>query len=182
MSKPKVLVYAGPNGSGKSSIAGGYPIVGVYVNADDIKQHRGSSDLEAAQEAELIRESLIGSLKDFTFETVLSTERNLLMLEKAKKSGYNIESIFVLTADVELNVKRIKIRVLKGGHDVPEDKVRSRYVKSLQMLKRLNALSDICIVVDNTDLPEVIYKRDAEGEIFLSNEYWDESSIKKLVE
>ena len=181
MSKPNILVYAGPNGSGKSTISKEHPIIGIYVNADDIKQHRGCSDLEAAQEAELLRESLLGSLKDFTFETVLSTERNIILLENAKKAGYNIESIFVLTADVELNVKRVKARVLKGGHNVPEDKIRSRYTKSIQMLKKLVALSDTCIVVDNTIMPEIIYKKDHEGEVFLSNDFWDELDIRELI-
>ena len=182
MSKPKVLVFAGPNGSGKSTVSKGHPVNGVYVNADEIKKHRGCSDLEAAQEAELIRESLLVSLKSFTFETVLSTERNLILLEKAKDAGYVIESIFVLTADVELNVKRIKVRVLKGGHDVPEDKIRSRYSKSLQMLNKLVAISDTCIVVDNTIIPEVIYKKDLIGEVFLSNDFWDEQDIRELVD
>ena len=182
MDKPTVLVFAGPNGSGKSTITSGRPIVGIYVNADDIKRHRGSSDLEAAQEAELLRESFLKSRKDFTFETVLSTERNLILLENAKISGYHIESVFVLTADPELNVRRVKARVLKGGHDVPEDKIRSRYKKSLQMLKRLVTLSDECIVVDNTDRPEIIYKKDDFGEVYLSNDFWNESDIKALIE
>ena len=180
-SKPTVLVFAGPNGSGKSTIAKAHPIVGIYVNADDIKRHRGCSDLEAAQEAELLRGSLLNSRKDFTFETVLSTERNLLLLENAKRSGYRIESVFVLTISAELNVIRVKTRVQKGGHDVPEDKIRKRYSKSLLMLKRLAALSDECVVIDNTELPEVIYKKDADGEIYLSNDYWVEADIKELI-
>jgi len=181
MSNPTILVYAGPNGSGKSTISVGYPIVGIYINADDIKRHRGCSDLEAAQEAELLRESLLSSRRDFTFETVLSTERNLILLEKAKKSGYIIESIFVLTADSELNIQRVKSRVLQGGHDVPNEKICSRYHKSLQMLKRLVALSDTCVVVDNTNRPEVIYKNDSDGEVFLPNDFWNESDIRNLV-
>jgi len=181
MDKPVVLVFAGPNGSGKSTITKGRAVEGVYVNADDIKSHRGCSDLEAAQEAELLRENLLNSRKSFTFETVLSTERNIILLEKAKKSGYRIESVFVLTADAEINVTRVKTRVSKGGHDVPYDKIRSRYVKSLQMLKRLVILSDECVVFDNTDRPEVIYKKDDNGEVCISNDFWSDSDIKELV-
>jgi len=76
----------------------------------------------------------------------------------------------------------VKARVLKGGHGVPEDKIRSRYKKSLQMLKRLVALSDECLVVDNTDLPEVIYKKGTDGEVYLSNDFWTESDIRGLIE
>ena len=179
--KPTVLIFAGPNGSGKSTITDGHPIVGIYVNADDIKRHRECTELEAAQEAELLRESLLSSRRDFTFETVLSTERNLILLENAKNSGYRIESVFVLTADAALNVSRIKTRVLQGGHDVPEDKIRNRYDKSLQMIKRLIVLSDEFILVDNTARPEVIYKKDANGEVYLSNDFWNDVDIKRLV-
>jgi len=181
MDNPKILVYAGPNGSGKSTITKGYPITSVYLNADDIKKHRGCSDLEAAQEAEILREAFLTSKRSFTFETVLSTERNLLLLDRAKKLGYFIEVVFVLTADSELNVKRVQMRVLKGGHDVPEDKIRNRYAKSLQILNRLNEIADRCIIVDNTNRPEVIYKKDADGEVILSNDYWSEKSIKGLI-
>ena len=178
---PKILVFAGPNGSGKSTITSRRLIVGTYVNTDDIKQYRGCSDLEAAQEAQLLRESLMELRKDFTFETVLSTDRNIKLLKRAKSLGYSIESIFVLTADAELNVKRVKTRTMKGGHDVPEDKIRSRYSKSLQLLKNLAVLSDSCTVVDNTNRPEIIYKKDDDGEAYLSNEFWDDDAIRELL-
>lgn len=179
--KPRVLVFAGPNGSGKSTVTNGYPVVGTYVNADDIKQHRGCSDLEAAQEAETIRESLVSGRKDFTFETVMSTDRNINLLRKAKLLGYYIESVFVLTVDAELNVKRVQARVAKGGHSVPEDKIRSRYHRSLQLLKILVELSDESVIVDNTVRPEIIFRKDADGSIFFSNEFWDEEKIRALV-
>ena len=182
MNKPTVLIFAGPNGSGKSTISDNYPIKGIYVNADEIKRYRGCSDLEAAEEAEVLRESLLRSLKDFTFETVLSSERNIILLEKAKKAGFNIESIFVLTVDVELNIKRVKSRVLMGGHDVTEDKIRSRYNKSLKNLRKLVEISDKCVVVDNTDHPEIIYMKDTDSEICLSNDFWDECDIRGLIE
>ena len=50
--KPRLLVFAGPNGSGKSTVTKGLPIVGLYVNADEIKRIAGCTDLEAAQEAD----------------------------------------------------------------------------------------------------------------------------------
>ena len=181
MDKPTVLVFAGPNGSGKSTVTKAYTVSGIYINADDIKRFRGCTDLEAAQEAELLRETLLDSRKDFTFETVLSTPRNLILLDKAKKAGYYIKSVFVLTADAELNVMRVKTRVQTGGHDVPEDKIRNRYVKSLKMVSKLALLCDELAVFDNTDRPEVIYKKDDEGEVFLPNDFWDEAEIKELI-
>ena len=49
------------------------------------------------------------------------------------------------------------------------------------MLKRLSLISDECVVVDNTVRPEVIYKKDADGEVFLSNDFWDETVVRGLL-
>ena len=87
---PEVMFFAGPNGSGKSTITRMARIVGEYINADDIKRTTLCSDLEAAQRAEELRESMVAQKKDFTFETVLSTDRNLNLLKKAKDNGYFI--------------------------------------------------------------------------------------------
>ena len=94
MSKPVVLVFAGPNGSGKSTITVQMTCYGVYVNADDLKKEYSLTDLEAAQQAEALRNKLVEIKADFTFETVLSTERNLKLLQKAKENGYNVQCIY----------------------------------------------------------------------------------------
>ena len=68
---PRILVFAGPNGSGKSTVTRNLPLVGNYINADDIKRTFGLSDLEAAQEAEaeLLRsaEALLGKSQRFLY-------------------------------------------------------------------------------------------------------------------
>ena len=107
--RPRILVFAGPNGSGKCTITKNIPLCGLYINADEIKRISGCSDLEAAQEAEQLRECLLASDKDFTFETVLSTERNLKLLERARKKGYEIFAVFVLTRNISINIHRFKI-------------------------------------------------------------------------
>ena len=178
---PSLLVFAGPNGSGKSTIADTWDQVGIYINADIIKQIRGCSDLEAAQESELLREFCLTRKRDFSFETVLSTRRNLDLLHMAKAQGYSIESVFIMTSDAELNVLRVKSRVLSGGHPVPVEKIRSRYTKSLANLKELIDLSDRCTVFDNTELPEiVITKREATIQI-IPNKFWTERDLFRLI-
>jgi predicted ABC-type ATPase len=177
---PQVLVFAGPNGSGKSSVPAAWQTVGLYINADDIKARRGSTDLEAAREAECLRELCLAEHRSFTFETVLSTERNLDLLERAKASGFRIEGVFVLTASAELNVFRVRSRELCGGHSVPPDKIRSRYAKSLANVPRLLALCDMCRIVDNTDEPETICVKDAHGTQVRPNRYWTATAIERL--
>ena len=94
---PEIIVFAGPNGSGKSTITRLAKILEPYINADDIKRTNHCTDLEAAQMAEAMREKYIKEHKSFTFETVLSTDRNLKLLKKAKAEGYFIRCIYVLT-------------------------------------------------------------------------------------
>ena len=179
---PAVLVFAGPNGSGKSTVTRGFDVIGEYINADDIKRDEGCSDLEAAQKATYLREEAVKSGRDFTFETVLSSHRNIELLKTAKKHGYWIEVVFVLTSDANINVTRVKSRVKKGGHDVPEDKIRSRYVKSLANLKELFKFCDVINVVDNsTDKAELIISlKDKEIKIYKSRN-WTYDKIRKLI-
>lgn len=121
---PEVIVFAGPNGSGKSTITRMATIRGEYINADDIKRTTLCTDLEAAIKAEELRERMIVDRKDFTFETVLSTDRNLLLLQRAKEKGYFIRGIYVLTCNADINIVRVNAREALGGHGVPEEKIR----------------------------------------------------------
>lgn len=59
-------------------------------------------------------------MEEFCFETVLSTDRNLKLLQQAKGKGCFIRCYYILTADPLINVYRVKSRVAAGGHDVPE--------------------------------------------------------------
>ncbi|MCL2785033.1 MAG: zeta toxin family protein [Propionibacteriaceae bacterium] len=182
MARPQLLVFAGPNGSGKTTATRGASVTGVYVNADDIKSESGCSDLEAAQIAERLRESLLRAGADFTFETVLSTSRNLDLIQRAKASGYEVTSVFVLTVNVSINVARVRGRVATGGHNVPEEKIRSRYERSLANLPALANLSDTIVVIDNTgDDPVQIYARDTSGFVLKPTLDWSEQQIRQLV-
>ena len=82
---PEVIVFAGPNGSVKTTITRMAKTIGVYINADDIKKSNSCSDLEAPVKAEELRELMVKKCEDFTFETVLSTDRYLKLLQKAKE-------------------------------------------------------------------------------------------------
>ena len=135
--KPEVIVFAGPNGSGKSTFTELLKPPVDYINADEIKKNLKCSDLEAAQLAEKQREEHLGQMREFCFETVLSTERNLGLLKRAKDKGYFIRCYYILTADPMINIWRIKSRVAAGGHDVPEEKIIARYDRALYLIKDL---------------------------------------------
>jgi len=179
--KPIILVFAGPNGSGKTTLTRGLPTFGTYVNADDIKATYNITDLEAAQQAELLRNILLDKRADFSFETVLSTERNLLLLEKAKALGYEIQCIYVLTCSENINVTRVKARYAAGGHDVPEDKIRARYHRALALIPRLLCVCNKVLIYDNSDKPVLIFQKENGLIESYPNSLWSDAALKQLL-
>ncbi len=180
--QPEIRVYAGPNGSGKSTITRADYILGTYINADEIKKNFRMSDLAAAQLATKIREEKLAAKESFTFETVMSTERNVLLLERAKQRGYFIRCIFLVTTDPEINVGRVVARTADGGHDVPHDKIRTRYYRSLALLPRLSIVCDRLNIYDNslTEPQRILKKRDATITIY-PNSVWSEYDTLELI-
>jgi predicted ABC-type ATPase len=178
--KPEIIVFAGPNGSGKSTVTKMANIIEPYINADEIKKSSLCSDLEAAQLAETLRNRQIDKGESFTFETVLSTTRNLELLKRAKSKGYFIRCIYVLTADVNINIFRVKARTASGGHDVPTDKIISRYDKALNLIPELINVCDIFHLYDNSDTPFRIFKKRKNVYYYWENSFWDKVKIENL--
>lgn len=177
---PEVMVFAGPNGSGKSTITGMAKTVGVYINADDIKRSSLCTDIEAAVKAEELRENMLRDKADFTFETVLSTDRNLNLLKRAKENGYFVRGIYVLTASPDINIARVKVREASGGHGVPDEKIRSRYEKALGLIPQLVDICDILHIYDNTAEPFRIFKKRKEVYYRWENSFWNSDAIARL--
>ncbi len=178
--KPEVIAFAGPNGSGKSTITRMAKTAGRYINADDIKRSTLCTDLEAAQKAEQLRNLAIAEHADFTFETVLSTDRNLLLLQRAKEEGYFVRGIYVLTADPFINVARVSARVALGGHDVPKEKILKRYERALHLLPQLVEICDILHIYDNTEEPFRIFKKRKDVYYRWCNAFWNEQAVEQL--
>lgn len=146
-------------------------IINPYINADDIKKTNICTDLEAAIKAEELRNHMVENGVDFTFETVLSTDRNLKLLKKAKEKGYFIRCIYILTNDPKINITRINMRKLMGGHGVPENKIRSRYQKALKLIPELIEICDIIHIYDNTNHPFRIFKKRKDEYYYWENKY-----------
>lgn len=177
---PEIIVFAGPNGSGKSTITKMAKVIEPYINADDIKLTNHCSDIEAAKKAESMREQAIEDKLSFTFETVLSTDRNLNLLKRAKEKGYFIRCIYVLTSDPEINIIRVKSREQNGGHGVPEEKIISRYDRCMKLISELVEVCDIMHIYDNTDLPFRVFKKRKNEYLYWENDFWSKKQIEKL--
>ena len=178
---PEIIVFAGPNGSGKSTVTQYSKVIQPYINADEIKRANNCSDLKAAQIAESMRNNCVDKKLSFTFETVLSTTRNLDLLKRAKENGFFIRCIYVLTVNPDINVTRVKSREQAGGHGVPEDKIRSRYQKALKLIPELLSVCDVLHIYDNSTIPFRIFKKRKTQYFFWENESWNKEKIEKLV-
>ena len=86
----------------------------------------------------------------FITETVFCHESHLAFMKKAKKAGYNVRLIYVATDSPDINVARVKKRVRQGGHNVEEEKIRSRYYRSLALLKKAVDIADTAEIRDNS--------------------------------
>jgi predicted ABC-type ATPase len=84
--------------------------------------------------ADYIRKKLLSQKQKFSFETVFSHRSKLDLMREAAKVGYKVYLYFVSTESPEINKFYVKARKAKGGHDVPSDKIESRYYRSLELL------------------------------------------------
>lgn len=160
---PAFLIVGGPNGSGKSSAyqdtdieAGGRSV--WIINPDlltaRIRDVEGLSQAEANRSAvERIEAWLDASIevhKTVGVETVLSTAKYRRLVAKAKAHGFAIWLLYVVLDSPDRNVERVRLRVRKGGHDVPEDKIRARYARSLDQLPWFLEQADRAWIYDNS--------------------------------
>ena len=85
-----------------------------------------------------------------------------------------------MTSNVDINVARVSAREALGGHGVPEEKIRSRYYRALNLIPRLVEVCDILHIYDNTFEPFRIFKKRKDVFYSWENEYWTSEDINKL--
>lgn len=159
--KPRLIVVAGPNGSGKTSITQQLLMHEwmdgcVYVNPDFIARdefgdwNAPDAVIQAAKRAADIREDCLTAGRSLAFETVLSTPDKMDFIRRAGDAGFFVRLFFVGTDDPSINAKRVAMRVMEGGHDVPIPKIIGRYTKSLAYCSVVAWLADRTYVYDNS--------------------------------
>ncbi len=104
----------------------------------------------ASVAADFLRQKLLDLRVSFSFETVMSSPDKVALLEKAQQLGYRTYLYYIATEDPEINVARVKARVSLGGHDVPVDKIVSRYVRSLDLLLQAVKHTNRAYLFDNS--------------------------------
>ncbi|MFC7676057.1 AAA family ATPase [Mycolicibacterium sp. GCM10028919] len=151
-------LVVGPNGAGKSTfvaltLARLLPR-SVFVNADEIAKQRWPDDpmghsYDAARVAADTRARLIELGKPFIAETVFSHPSKLELIRSARVAGFTVAMHVVLIPE-DLAVERVKRRVMHGGHDVPESKIRERHRRLSELVVTAMPTVDTATVYDNS--------------------------------
>ena len=156
---PIFTVVAGANGAGKSTLTKlGRDIFqdSAVLDPDAIAKRMAftgtepASDIEAGREVLRLSERYLQNGESFLVETTLSGNTYLRMMLRAKALGYFVRLYYVGTDSVEINLGRVKSRVVQGGHDVPEADQRRRYPRSLDNFAKAWKIADEAIVFDNS--------------------------------
>lgn len=170
---PRVVVFAGPNGAGKSTHADAILAtldISTFVNADFIARGLSGHHTEAvtftAGRIMLQRlHQLADAGEDFAFESTLSSRTFAPFLRDLKVRGYGVAIYYFSLANAQLAVRRVKLRVALGGHDVPADVVRRRFGRSIHNFFSLYApLAARWAVFDNSQSPHARLVATSEGD------------------
>lgn len=139
--RPTIHVLAGTNGAGKSSVAGAAlkQAGAEYFNPDEAARRVVAAHpditLEQANsiawhEGKRLLECAIEKKLDLTLETTLGGNTIAGLLRRAAETGLDVRVWYAGLSSPELHIARVRARVAKGGHDIPESKIRERYDQS----------------------------------------------------
>ena len=159
---PCIYVLAGANVAGKSSIAGAMILAqgAEYCNPDEaasllLSANPGCTQAEANSAAwsqgRRLLERAIAERLNFALETTLGGHSMPALLAAALSAGIEVRIWHVGLASAELHIARVRARVAKGGHDIPEALIRDRYDRSrLNLIRLLPRLTELR-VYDNSE-------------------------------
>jgi predicted ABC-type ATPase len=161
MECPVLIVLAGSNGAGKTTFYELYlELLGLpFVNADRIAQFLDPSlpehlAYQAAGIADTARRDLMKQGLSFCMETVFSDPvgDKVQFLQDAQTEGYAVIGVFITLSDPTLSIARVSQRVYRGGHDVPDNKLESRFARTAQNIRAALQVVDIGLVIDNSSV------------------------------
>ena len=154
-------MLAGVNGAGKSSIGGATvrAFGADYYNPDEAARvllaasptlGPAQANALAWQQGRRMLERAIAERLDFAFETTLGGATIARLLGEASAAHLEVHVWYVGLADVHAHVERVRARVARGGHDVPEAMIERRFDHSrLNLIDLLPGLASLR-VYDNS--------------------------------
>jgi predicted ABC-type ATPase len=159
MGRPVLLVLAGVNGAGKSSIGGNIMLrrAGLaWFNLDTytpiLVQGDWSADEangRAWQHGAGLIDQAVAAGTSHAFETMLEGSTIARKIAAAART-HDVLVWFCGLSSPEQHIARVAVRVAAGGHDVPEAKMRERWVSApLNLIDLMPSLSELR-VFDNS--------------------------------
>ena len=99
---------------------------------------------------------------------MLSSEKFFPVVKAAQTNGFRTRLIYCALPSVELALARVKLRVAEGGHDVPANKIQSRWDSSLDNFVRLAGTVDEVVLLNNAgEIPVEIGHKNLNGQLVL---------------
>jgi predicted ABC-type ATPase len=167
--------------------------VTMYDRRLQLKKGEDTADLSylAAAVADYLRYKMVRADSSFSFESVFSHPSKIQEIEEAKRRGFKTYLYFISTADPRINQQRVRNRVGCGGHNVPEEKIRKRYFRTMSKCYDVFLLADRVFFFDNS----VLFDQDAyyffaekrDNKIYVSNspampQWFDEYILRKITQ
>ena len=163
-------MIAGHNGAGKSTCyrknlrAAIAPHIQEHIDPDVIErdiranwvgqpQSADEFSKRAAREANALREMYLEHELAFSFETVFSdpVDGKIDFLKEALRRGYVVALLAVGLDSPEKSMERVALRVSRGGHDVPRERLILRYPRVLNNIAKGVNVASVALVVDNSE-------------------------------
>lgn len=124
---------------------------GLRFNDGKLDFHNvGVNSYFASVAADFLRRQLLKQRLSFSFETVMSSRDKVELMAEAQRLGYRTYLYYIATDDPAINIARVQAWVRQGGHDVPVDKIVSRYARSLDLLLDAIRVSSRAYLFDNS--------------------------------
>jgi predicted ABC-type ATPase len=154
--RPILVAIAGPNGAGKTTFFHAHlASAGLrFVNADVLATELAVEPYEAARLADALKQALVGRGESFVFETVFSDPvgDKVAFLAEAARCGYVVVLCYIGLSGPDQSAERVAMRVSQGGHDVPDNKLRSRFSRTIANLQAAIARLPHVLIYDNSNL------------------------------
>ena len=154
--RPIVVALAGPNGAGKATFYHAHlALAGLrFINADVLAWELGLDAGGAMAMATALRRALVQRRESFVFETVFADPvgDKLTFLTETASLGYTVVLCYIGIPSAATSEERVAMRVTQGGHDVPSEKLQTRFPRTLANLHAAIRQLPHVLVFDNGDL------------------------------
>lgn len=187
-SEKRLYIISGCNGAGKTTAS--YTLLPEvfqckeFVNADEIAKGLSPFNPEGvaidAGKVMLQRiTDLLAREETFAIETTLASRTLNTLVEKAQANGYNVKLIFFWLNSTQLAVRRVAQRVKEGGHNIPENVIKRRYVAGIKNLfKIFIPIVDSWLIADNSAVPRILI---AEGGTDIDTVIYDKERYNDII-